>query len=455
MLKRQVVECADDKYRCRAEKGTNTAPSGEHSSFSADNRSTQHTALTHSLALYLSIAFFSAAISGCGQTVLRPVQPGEPITLLPGDEAVFESPEFQKALPCTVVGRKAELGFDLRFHSGYDVTIPFRELSGDGSTLSVVFRVYPQDNKERATYFFQHFRVPVVEDQAKGDASLQGTIDVGSGKYRVEWLMRDKLERVCSSGWDLEATLSPKDKPMPLFIDPEQIAESTPEPFVNDSPSLPSRQADGVNLKLLVNFAPQDSTSVSLQRSDTEALVSILKMIQRDAHVAHLSLVALNIGESRVVYRQDTSDRIDFPALGKALQSIKLGTVDVSKLSEKHSETDFLRELIQTEVANNVPVDAVIFAGPKAMLNADVPQQELHRVAGVECPVFYMNYNADPQALPWKDSISHAIRALKGTEYTISRPRDVWVSTSDMFARIVGSKRQRALAISLTKSGTH
>lgn len=388
--------------------------------------------------------------------MLKPVQPGEPITLLPGDAAVFESPEFRKDLPCTVTGRKAELGFDLRFHSGYDVTIPLRELSGDGSTLSVVFRVYPQDNKEHAAYFVQHFRVPVVEDDAKGDAALQGTIDVGPGKYRVEWLMRDKLERVCSSGWDVEASLSPKDKPMPLFIDPEQIAESTPEPFVNDSASLPSRQADGVNLKLLVNFAPQNSTSASLQRSDTEALVSILKTIQRDAHVGRLSLVAFNMGESRVVYRQETSDRIDFPALGKALETMKLGTVDVGKLAEKHSETDFLEELIEKEVGNNAHPDAVIFAGPKAMLSADVPQEELRRIGDIECPVFYMNYNLNPQAVPWKDSISHAIRAFKGTEYTISRPRDLWVSTSEMFSRIVRSKRQHSLATAaLAGSGTH
>ncbi len=140
-------------------------------------------------------------------------------------------------------------------------------------------------------------------------------------RYRVEWLMRDRLERVCSSGWDVEASLSPKDKPMPLFIDPDQIAESVPEPFVDDSASLPSRQADGVNLKLLVNFAPQDSTSATLQRTDTEALVSILKTIQRDTHVGRLSLVAFNIGESRIVYRQESAERIDFPALGKALQT--------------------------------------------------------------------------------------------------------------------------------------
>ena len=72
---------------------------------------------------------------------------------------------------------------------------------------------------------------------------------------------------------------------------------------------------------------------------------------------------------------------------------------------------------------------------------------------GVDCPVFYMNYNSNPQAAPWKDSISHAIRAFKGTEYTISRPRDLWVSTSDMFSRILGSKRQRVVASSLPPRG--
>jgi hypothetical protein len=42
-----------------------------------------------------------------------------------------------------------------------------------------------------------------------------------------------------------------------------------------------------------------------------------------------------------------------------------------------------------------------------------------------------------------------AIRAFKGTEYTISGPRDLWLSTS------VKSKRQRAVATSSTATGTH
>jgi hypothetical protein len=53
---------------------------------------------------------------------------------------------------------------------------------------------------------------------------------------------------------------------------------------------------------------------------------------------------------------------------------------------------------------------------------------------------FYMNYNLYPQDIPWRDSISHAVKYFKGTEYTISKPRDLWFATSEMVNRIARSK---------------
>jgi hypothetical protein len=399
------------------------------------------------------LAVFRIVFASCAysQGLLKPVQPGEPVMLMPSDMALLEAEEARRDLPCTVVPRKAELGFDLRFHSGYQVSVPLGELSGDGELLTVVFRAYPQDDKAHAAYFVQHFRVPVVEEEARGDALLDGIIDVGPGKYHVDWLIRDRSERACSTSWDVEAALSPKEKPMPLFIDPNRIEEASPEPFVNDA-AKPAPAEEGLNLKLLVNFAPQSPQSSSLQRTDTDALVSILKTIQRDPHVHNISLVAFNIGESRVIYRQEAAEKIDFPALGKAIQTMKLGTVNVGQLAQKHGETDFLQGLIEKEIGSSAHPDAVIFAGPKAMLNADVPQEELRRIGDIECPVFYMNYNLNPQAVPWKDSISHAIKPFKGVEYTISRPRDLWLSTSEMFNRIIRSKRQHGMASALAVS---
>jgi hypothetical protein len=380
------------------------------------------------------------------QMLLKPSQPGEVLNLMPSDMAILEAGEARKDIPCTVVERKPELGFDLRFHSGFDVTVPLRELSGDGEVLTVVFRVYPRDTPTQAAYFVQHFTVPAVEEEARGDATLQGGIDLGEGGYHVDWLLRDRGEHLCASAWDVDAELPEKDKPMPLFITPHQVTESIPQPFVNDVvPPTTQPAEENLTVKLLVNFAPQDAYSAALQRTDTDALVGILKTIQRDPRVGHISLVAFNIEQGRVVYRQEMAAHIDFPALGKALQTMKLGTVNVQQLEQKHSETDFLENLIATEIGSAAHPDAVIFAGPKTMLSADVPQQSLRRIGEIECPVYYMNYALNPLAVPWKDSISHAIRTFKGTEYTISRPRDVWFTTSEMVARIVRRKREKAL----------
>lgn len=379
------------------------------------------------------------------QFLLKPAQPGESVTLMPSDMAILESPEARKDLPCTVTERKPDLGFDLRFHSGYDVTLPMKELAGSGELLTVVLRIYPQDVPGHPTYLVQHVGVPPVSEEVKGDAFLQGSFDLGEGKYHVDWLMRDRAERTCSSKWDIEATLAPKDKPISLLLSPNAISDSPEEPFVNDTYARHGSDSDGVNLKLLVNFAPQNPESPQLQRSDTDALVSIVKAIERDPHVNRVSLVAFNMEQGRIVYRQETADAIDFPSLGKAVRTMKLGTVNLLHLGQKHSETDFLQNLIATEVGTASHPDAIVFAGPKAMLEADVPQEDLRRIGDIECPMFYLNYNLNPQAVPWKDSISHAIHAFKGTEYTISRPRDLWFSTNEMLNRIVRSKHEHAL----------
>src|SRR5207248_7272133 len=297
------------------------------------------------------------------QFLLKPAQPGELVTLMPSDMAILESPEARKDLPCTITERKPDLGFDLRFHTGYDVTVPMKELAGSGEMLTVVLRIYPQDVPAHPTYLVQHVGVPPISEDVKGDAILQGTFDLGEGKYHIDWLMRDRAERTCSSKWDTEAALAPKDKPISLLLGPNAISETPEEPFVNDTYPRHASDSEGVNLKVLVNFAPQNPESPQLQRSDTDALVSIVKAIERDPHVNRVSLIAFNMEEGRVVYRQETGDYIDFPSLGKAVRTMKLGTVNLLRLGQKHSDTDFLQNLIANEVGTASHPDAIVFAG--------------------------------------------------------------------------------------------
>jgi hypothetical protein len=374
---------------------------------------------------------------------------GSALHMMNTDLAVLEARDVRKDLPCTVTPVKPVLGFDLRFHAGYEVNVPLKELSGGENKLTILFRVTSDDHKDEPSYFVQHVHVPSIEDEAKGDATLGGMFDLGEGNYHVDWLMRDRAERVCSFYWDSEANLPAKDKQIALEMGPGAIRRSQDEQFTEDPPveRAPAVAGPPLNIKVLVNFAPQNFDSPTLRPLDTVALVSILRRISREPQFGKFSLVAFNIQEQRVLYRQSSSERIDFPALGQALQSMKLGTVDLKRLAQKHGDTDFLTDLIKKEMSAEDHPDALVFAGPKIMLDAAVSQETLNPIAtDVDYPVFYMNYNLNPQAVPWKDSISRAVKVFRGTEYTISRPRDLWFSVTEMVSRIVKSRHSKVIS---------
>jgi hypothetical protein len=373
--------------------------------------------------------------------------------LFTADAAILESGEARKDLPCSVTSVKPALGFDLKFHSGYEVTIPLKELAGEGNQLTMVFRVIPETRSDDPAYLSQRVSVPQIEDDSKGDAYLRGSFDVGEGKYHVDWLMRDRNDHFCSSSWEIEAALPTKDKEMALDLGPNQVEPVETEPFKEEPPVTRDQRETPLNVKVMVNFAPQNALSATLQPLDTNALVSILRNIARDPRIGKFSIVAFNMQEQRVIYRQESASKIDFPALGDALHSLDLGTVELKKLEQKHADTDFLADLMKREMKSDQgEPDAFIIAGPKVMLDDSVPADTLKQIGEPKFPLFYMNYNVNPQANPWRDAIGSAVKSLKGAEFTISRPRDLFFAWSEIMGRIVKLKFGRTASVPVGSS---
>jgi hypothetical protein len=383
-----------------------------------------------------------------GQTFLAG---GKAPRLFGTDMSVLEAGEARQDLPCKVEDVKPVLGFDLKFHAGFDVSFPMRELAGNENLLTIVFRVTPENDPHGSRYFIQRLKVPEIEEDAKGDAVLHGGFDLGEGKYKVDWLMRDRAERVCSSSWKLEAELPVKDKEISMNLTPTVVSPTEMEQFREEPPV--AREGDGglLNVKVMVNFAPQRSHSATLQPVDTSALVSILRTISRDPRIGKFSLVAFNMQDQKVIHRQELCERIDFPKIGESLGDLKLGTVDLKKLQVKNSETEFLSELLQKEVGGEQHFDALIFAGPKVLLDQNVPQEALKMVGAVDYPVFYLNYNLYPQQIPWRDSIGHAVKFFHGMEYTISRPRDLWFAVSEMVGKIGKARHAKRTGVAVAQ----
>src|SRR5271154_6423160 len=73
---------------------------------------------------------------------------GSSLHIFSTDMAVLEEQEVRKDLSCTGTPAKPILGFDLRFHTGYDVSVPIKDLSGSENLLTILFRVTAEGHKE-------------------------------------------------------------------------------------------------------------------------------------------------------------------------------------------------------------------------------------------------------------------------------------------------------------------
>ena len=146
------------------------------------------------------------------------------------DMAVLESREPRADLSCHVTSDKPTLGFDLRFHSEFRASVPTKVLA-DAGWLQVVMRVTPTADGESPAYMARRFAIQDLTKGANGEPTLTSGFSLGLGSYRVDWMMRDARERVCSSHWDLEAKPGRGRGDLPLTLGPNMIAgweEETP-----------------------------------------------------------------------------------------------------------------------------------------------------------------------------------------------------------------------------------
>lgn len=387
----------------------------------------------------ISLALLSVAPVQC-QFAMKSSEPGVAVRLLPPDAAMLESGEPRADLACTLKPIKPELGFDLDFHSGYEVAVPLRQLAGPRNRLTVIFQVTPEDRQEEPVSFLQHWSVPAIREEAKGVAEFQGSFVVGEGKYQVHWLMRDQAERYCTAQWQISVARHRRDPHSPLGLASAPVSAET-DLFAAEPPV--KREAENsLHILVLLNVAPQAPGGVVLGPAETALLLSILRRIAREPRIGIYSIAAFNVEQSEVLYRRNDSSQIDFPALGEALRQAHLGTVRFDSLRRKDSKTQFLRRLLDDAVAENRP-DGLIFVGPKVMGSTPINGHLLKEFEAPSFSVFYLNYGSDPVANPWPDLIGSVVKAWRGFEYTITKPRDMLVSWTDLISR-VSSKGPRS-----------
>jgi hypothetical protein len=351
--------------------------------------------------------------------------------------AALAAREPRTELSCPVTSDKPVLGFDLRFHSAYHVGLPVKALADAGGWLQVAMRVTPMAETENSAYLAHRFPISGVPLDSKGEVILTGGFDHGPGRYRVDWIMRDARERVCTSHWELEARAGTAKQDLPLTLGPNQIFDVDRNLFSN-RPQIKQDVTQPLRIKLLLNLSPSNPQDSVLRSADAAVLLSILHSVADQPGIAVSALVAFNLRDQKIIYRLEKADQVDFLALDRAIQSPTMGTIDISLLRDPQSETHFATGLLIDQLgAQTDPPDAIVIVGAKGSLDRKIPLDSLKAKGSARCPVFYLNYNSDPSE-PWPDTIGAALKAYKGAAiYSIVLPRDLGIAMKELFARIV------------------
>jgi hypothetical protein len=391
------------------------------------------------LALLVGIA---CATNGHSQT-LTWSSPGEK-RLLQSRLEGLEAQRSRRDLPCVVTSPKPELGFDFMFHTGYQVEVPVREMAGDGNELTIQFRVVPQDRPDDASYMVQRVSVPALEAHSRGEGRLYGIFTLGEGRYHVDWLMYDQRDRICAMSWDLEAKLNSKDSQLRPWI-PRALVQLLRPLFASEPPLMRVPGNGSPRFSIIVNYP----SAALIGDHGLYGLLAILRQMGRDLRIQPYSIIICSFETQQVVYRQgNEGGGIDLPALGEALQSAKLGTVDAKRLVSTRSPAQFAADLIRQQLEEDKS-DALVVLGPKEGSETTVPRESLESFDKLGKPAFYLSY-VTGQVGPWRDPISSIMKHLRGFEYRIDRPKDFFNAWSDVVTRIVRTEQVPPASISAT-----
>jgi hypothetical protein len=191
---------------------------------------------------------------------------------------------------------------------------------------------------------------------------------------------------------------------------------------------------DPLKIRLLVH-AGSNTRGAPLSLSQKDALLSMIRGIAREPRIGSFSVVAFNVDQSQVIFRQESVRQIDFTALDRAIGSWQSDTVAVNQLAATYAGTRFFVELAGEEAMPSC-ADALIFVGPRLDDATGLTVEMLRRLGTPRCPVFYLRYNPAWKSDRGQDLIRSAVKHWQGYLFHIRKPVDLLAAWPKIMSRI-------------------
>lgn len=330
-----------------------------------------------------------------------------------------DSREGGRTLACDVEPVKPSLSFGFRFRAGYifrvpltqyipssqsvpsKQSVPLKQSSGARHRWSVLTEITPEGSTQPVD-LLDVVRLPaILNNKMLGEAG--GGYLLGEGLYRVKWALLDDLGRVCRKEWRIEVKLSRSESSAKVAMPPNSVAELSLRGMASVN-----RQPDAgrpLRLTVLVDAAPlierRQAKSV-LSANDHVFLVSVLSALLERVPTSSVRVVVFNLAQQKELFRRDGFTLESLDDMSRAMNELKLATVDYRVLKNKTGHVDFVVNLINQELRAAPPSDAAIFLGPRERFQDKVPADAFDQVHGPTPQFFFLRYRPFPS--PFRQS---------------------------------------------------
>ena len=304
----------------------------------------------------------------------------------------FEPRQNEEKVRCDVIPIKPQMGFSLRFQTGWVARVPLEQYEGANHRWTVAVRITP--GGKQPVYLVQRFRLPAIP-KTKVYGQISGGCMLGEGRYDVSWVLMDEQQRVFRKQWQVEAKLRGRERNLKPAIPPATVNEFSltahrPQRELADPP---------LRLTVLLHAAPIVPSRSTLRLDDLFMLVGMLDSMLEQLPVESVRLVAFNLDQQKELFRQDDFTGKELDDLLQAIGGLQLGTVDYNILRNRRGDMDLLESLVADEFKDPSPGHVVVFLGARARPGENRPRTLMDAAPASAARFYYLQYS--PLVFSW------------------------------------------------------
>jgi hypothetical protein len=348
--------------------------------------------------------------------------------------SVFADGAPAQTLHCSVSPIHPQLNYGFRFQAGYVVTIPMNQFEGAGHRWRMITRITSEAD-HKAFYLMSGFALPPVPP-TKMEVEVGGGYLLGEGVYDVRHVLMDEAGRTCRRDWRVNVHRGRGEAKVRVSMAPGTVldvslrgARATAAPSPDD--------ARPMRLTILLHAAPSFPRRTRLRPNDILTLLASVSSVVERVPTTSVRLVAFNLDQQKELYRKDGFGLGDLPAVADAMTRMELGLVDAKVLQNRHGHVETIAGLVNAELTDGSPSDAVVFLGPLSRFGDKVSAEVMERPS--DRPQFFFFQLAPifrgvrggrgapimPPDSSLPDSIRHAVTRLGGKTLTIHSPGEL------------------------------